>query len=207
MWTVFAPIVRWPLRSPWRLTAVLAVVLVSVFVLGELNGDDKAPAADPGPAVTETTGPEGGDTTRATEPDGWPSATPLPRWSQDEDAVPDRGNNDAYADPDPGATNPAVAAAQASAEFVSAWARPDLAVETWRAGLEPLVTDRLYERLQDTDPANIPAVTVAGEPVDVAMNAEAGVFDVPTTGAHVRVFVELDANAGNWLVNDVQPTN
>ena len=38
----------------------------------------------------------------------------------------------------------------------------------------------------------------------VASNAEAGVYDVPTTGEFVRVFVQLVD--GRWLVTDVQPT-
>jgi len=206
MWHVIAPIVRWPLHSPWRLLSVVGVFLVLVVIAGELNGDDTAPAAEPAPAATETAGAGAGDATRASEPDGWPSATPIGPWSEDEDAVMDSGNNDAYA-ADPAASTPSAAAAQAAAEFIAAWARPDLDVETWRAGVRPLVTDRLYDRFQDTDPATIPGVTVAGEPQDVAINAEAGVFDVPTTGSHVRVFVELDADSGTWLVNDVQPTN
>ena len=204
MWHVIAPIVRWPLHSPWRLASVIGAFLVLVVIAGEVNGNDSAPAAaEPVPAVTETAGT--GDAASAASPDGWPSSSPLGPWSEDEEAVHDSGNHDAY-ETDPAETNPSVAAAEAAAEFVAAWARPDLGVDSWRAGVRPLVTDRLYDRLQDTEPANTPDVTVAGEPLDVAINAEAGVFDVPTTGTHVRVFVELDADKDVWLVNDVQPT-
>jgi hypothetical protein len=113
------------------------------------------------------------------------------------------GGTDAFST-DPAEGDPEVAAQQAAAEFVAAWARPDLDAASWQAGLATHASPELLQSLADTDPANLPAVTVSGPPVEVAANAEAGVFDVPTTGEFVRVFVELVD--GRWLATDVQPT-
>jgi hypothetical protein len=87
---------------------------------------------------------------------------------------------------------------------VAAWARPDLDPSAWQAGLVAHTTPAFLASLADADPANVPAVAVAGQPVEVAVNAEAGVFDVPTTGDFVRVHVELVD--GTWLATDVEPT-
>ncbi len=200
MWHLFGPIIRWPLHSPLRLFGVVVAAIAAVMLLGAINdrGEPRAEvSATPTPAATATTPSDG-----AAEPTPTPSATTGGAPSTDGGTAA-AGGTDAFSE-DPAATDPGVAAQQAAAEFVAAWARPDLDAATWQAGLTSITAPQLLETLADTDPANLPAVTVAGPPVEVAANAEAAVFDVPTTGEFVRVHVQLVDGA--WLATDVQPT-
>ncbi|HEY8721594.1 hypothetical protein [Pengzhenrongella sp.] len=193
IWAVLAPVIRWPLRSPWRLIGVIVVVILGVNAAGALNSSGGGPPARATESPTTANSTPGNATPT-------PSGSPPPaRAAHDE-----IGNSDALSG-DPAATNDSVAAAQAAAQFVAAWARPDLSATAWHAAVRPLVTPKFYTALQTTDPANIPAATVSGQPVQVALNKEAGVFDVPTRSTYVRVFVELHAQT--WLATDVQPTN
>ena len=200
MWHVLAPIVRWPLHSPWRLAGVVTALLVVIFVAGEINGDDRAPAVAATAAEESTATPSDGPTSSRS------STSATGEHYDDESSIDVDGSSDADS-VDPTETNESVAAATAAAEFVSEWARPDLAPETWLAGVRPLVTPDLLQGLESTDPANLPEVAVSGEPVEVAMSKESGVFDVPTTGEHVRVFVSYDTDTSTWLVSSVEPTN
>jgi hypothetical protein len=198
MWHLFGPIIRWPLHSPLRLLGVIAGAIAVVMVLGAINDRGEPRAQAPATPTAVVTAPADG----ATEPTPTPSATAGGSATTDGGAGA-AGGTDAFSE-DPAATDPGVAAQQAAAEFVAAWARPDLDPVTWQAGLAPVTAPELLQTLADTDPANLPAVTVAGPPVEVAANAEAAVFDVPTTGEFVRVHVQLVDGA--WLATDVQPT-
>ena len=201
MWHLFGPIVRWPLHSPLRLLGVIVAAIAVVMMLGAINDRGGPPRAVAGTRPTATATPEPGGTASPT-----PGATAGGTGAEGADAA---GGADAAAgtdafSPDPAEDNPLVAAQQTAAEFVAAWARPDLDAATWQAGLAPHATPELLATLADTDPATGPAVTVTGQPVQVAANAEAGVFDVPTTGEFVRVFVQMVDGA--WRATDVQPT-
>jgi hypothetical protein len=196
MWHIFGPVIRWPLHSPLRLLGVIAAAIAAIMLLGAIN--DRGASPDPVTGSTTTTPTP---TTRAE-----PSSTgprPTPTATADGSGDSELAGTDAFS-ADPAADSPVLAAQQAAAEFVAAWARPDLDAPTWQAGLAPHTTPELLASLADTDPANLPAVTVAGQPVEVATNAEAGVFDVPTTGEFVRVHVQLVDGA--WLATDVEPT-
>ena len=197
MWHLFGPLVRWPLHSPRRLLGVVAAAVAAVMLLGAINdrGEPRAVGGE-APAVTSTAEPDDEVSSAAT-----PSAPATGDGTVGSTAAP--AGTDAFSE-DPAADDPIAAAQQAAAEFVADWARPDLDAESWQAGLAPRTTPELMAALADTDPANLPAVTVAGPPVAVATNAEAGVFDVPTTGEFVRVAVQLVDGA--WIVTDVQPT-
>lgn len=198
MWHLLGPIVRWPLHSPGRLVGVVAVAIAAVLALGALNDRGSQPEAvstdisTTVPSATRT--PSDGGSLSS-------SRTGAPLYSDDTSST--NTGTDAFSE-DPAASSAVVAAQEAAAEFVAAWARPDLDSATWQVGLSPHATPELRRALADTDPVNVPAVTVSGQPIQVAINAEAGVFDVPTTGPFVRVFVELVD--GTWLASDVQPT-
>jgi hypothetical protein len=208
MWHLLGPIVRWPLHSPRRLLTVVVAAIALVMALGAIN--DRGAAS----GTSGTSGTADAAATAGAQPGDDPTATPSGEPTDGTDATGGTdgtdgtdgtvsGGTDAFSE-DPAADDPVVAAQQVAAEFVAAWARPDLDAATWQAGLAPHATPELLATLADTDPANVPAVTVSGEPVRVAANAEAGVFDVPTTGEFVRVFVQLVD--GVWLATDVQPT-
>lgn len=190
MWEVLAPIVRWPLYSPARFIAVVVVALAGVFVVGEVN-DDPAPVA----AATGFASPTPARVDASPSPSTAATASmPADATATDELSV------------DPADDDPSAAAADAAAAFVAAWARPDLDAKAWAAGVRPLVTSELWSTgLKLTDPSSTPEVTVRGEPRQVAMNAEEGVLDVPTTGAWVRVHVVSDPAEGEWLVSRVEP--
>jgi hypothetical protein len=189
MWEVLAPIVRWPLYSPARFIAVVVVALAAVFVVGEVNDDASPPAA--AVSASPTANPE----------DASPSSS-----TTSTDAVSEDSAATDELSVDPADDDPSAAAADAAAAFVAAWARPDLEAKAWAAGVRPLATSELWSTgLKLTDPSSTPEVTVRGEPRQVAMNAEEGVLDVPTTGAWVRVHVVPAPAEGEWLVSRVEP--
>lgn len=200
MWDLLAPIIRWPLYSPARFITVVVVTLVGVFLIGELNDGQNQPAA-----AADSSSPTAGqeEVSTSTTPGASPSDTPVGAVSGDDDATP----TDALS-VDPAEDDPSAAAADAAAAFVAAWARPDLAPEAWGAGVRPLATAELWSSgLSVTDPSRTPSVTVRGEPRQAAMNAEEGVFDVPTTGAWVRVHVVRTPGQTTWLVSSVEPVD
>lgn len=198
MWHLLGPFVRWPLHSPWRLLGVVGAGIVAIVLLGAVNDRGAAPTTDSHETPASNAAQVGRDVTAPHSTDTPPS-TP----SRTEQPGVSAGGTDAWSD-NPADHDPLVAAEEAAAQFIAAWARPDLDAPTWQAGLVPLTTPQLLQALAETEPSNVPAVTVAGQPVRVAANAEAGVFDVPTTGEFVRVFVQLVD--GKWLATDVQPT-
>lgn len=202
MWHFLGPIVRWPLWSPWRLIGVLAAALTFVMIVGQVNGDDQAPAAEPSPSSTSSAqATESGAPSPSSSgaPDGM---SPSPSSSAASSAA--AGGTDAFSE-DPAETNAAAAAAESAARFVSAWARPDRNFKAWSAEVKPKVTAEAWKGLSTTKPANTPKVAVSGEPVEVAINAEEAVFDVPTTGEFVRVHLTLNGDTGAWLVSRVEP--
>jgi hypothetical protein len=199
MWHIFGPVIRWPLHSPLRLLGVVVAAIAAVMLLGAINDRGSAPDAG-SDTVAESPTPRASDGSSR-----MPTSPPTPTASpgdSDSDRL-DLAGTDATS-PDPAGDEPMLAAQQAAAEFVAAWARPDLDATSWQAGLAAHATPELMSSLADTDPTNIPSVTVSGQPVEVASNAEAAVFDVPTTGEFVRVHVQLIVGA--WLATDVEPT-
>lgn len=202
MWHLIAPIVRWPLYSRTRLVLVIAVVLVGVFVAGELNGNDEAPSvaatADPSQSATALPPIPEGEAEETTTTAPTPTASDAPETTTEE------GDTDALS-VDPAEGNPSMAAADAAAAFVASWARPDLDEKAWAAEVQPRATATFWaDGLSQTDPANTPEITVAGEPRQVAINAEEGVFDVPTSGPWIRVHMTLDADTQTWLASRVE---
>jgi hypothetical protein len=205
MWHFLAPIVRWPLWSPWRLIGVVAAALTLVMIIGEFNSDDQAPAAEP--TTTSASSTSLTDPTASGSPSASPSGAPdgmSPAPSSSAPSNASAGGTDAFSD-DPAETNAAAAAAESAASFVSAWARPDRNFKAWSAEVKPKVTTEAWKGLSTTNPANTPKVAVSGEPVEVAINAEEAVFDVPTTGDFVRVHLALNGDTGAWLVSSVEP--
>jgi hypothetical protein len=191
MWDVLAPIVRWPLYSPRRFIGVVIVAFVAVFMVGEINDGSRQNVAAPGPASPRVA---------LARPSPMALATPAAVASGDASSATDALSVD------PADEDPSAAAADSAAAFVAAWARPDLDGNAWAAGVRPLVTTELWSAgLKMTVPSSTPAVTVRGEPRQVAMNPKGGVFDVPTTGPWVRVHVVHAPAEGKWLVSDVEP--
>jgi hypothetical protein len=203
MWELLAPIIRWPLYSPARFLTVVVVALVAVFVIGEVNDRQDLPVAATGSRL-----PTANQDETSAAPAATPGATPSDSAATPADTAPTHDDAPATDElsVDPAQDDPSAAAADAAAAFVAAWARPDLSPKAWAAGVRPLATAELWSTgLKVTDPTRTPPVTVRGEPRQVAMNAEEGVFDVPTTGAWIRVHVTRTPAEEEWLVSSVEP--
>ncbi len=108
-------------------------------------------------------------------------------------------------------------------EFVTAWARPDLAPEVWWQSLNPLCTSTFAAQLHQTDPSRVPAHRLVGElspapsgattATPQSPSASAGapavgtqvVLLAPTDAGGVLVSVVLEG--AGWLVSDVEPAD
>lgn len=116
----------------------------------------------------------------------------------------DEGDHDH--DDGPGAASsapPAPAAVDAAANYVQAWARPNLDQPTWYAVLQPLVLPGYAQLLADTDPASVPATTIIGAPRVVSSTTDTVVVEVPTDADLIRVTVVNSRD--RWLVATVAP--
>lgn len=92
----------------------------------------------------------------------------------------------------------------AAKRFVELWARPTVGEKAWRGALNPLMTPRGRSLIQWTDPANVPALRISGEPQRVP-EATTGAFPVmvPTAQGNVVVNLVPAAPGGpstSWLV-------
>ncbi|MEW2385626.1 hypothetical protein AB0873_26540 [Micromonospora sp. NPDC047707] len=91
---------------------------------------------------------------------------------------------------------------QATDRFVAAWrGRPGLTADQWHAGLRPLSTPTLTEKLAGADPAGVPVGRVAGEPAVQPRSETFVEVLVPFDTGRLRL--ELVAPDGRWLVDAV----
>ncbi|MFG1916516.1 hypothetical protein [Micromonospora sp. NPDC048898] len=91
---------------------------------------------------------------------------------------------------------------QTADRFATAWiGRPGVAVDQWQAGLRPLSTPALTEKLAGADPGGVPAEKVTGPP-DVRARTETFVeVLLPLDSGRLRL--ELVATKDGWLVDVV----
>ncbi|MGW3604417.1 hypothetical protein [Micromonospora sp. NPDC005161] len=91
---------------------------------------------------------------------------------------------------------------QTADRFTTAWlGRPGMTAEQWQAGLRPLSTAALTEKLVGVDPGGVPAEVVTGPPA-VRSRTETFVEVVlPLDTGRLRL--ELLAADGGWLVDVV----
>ncbi|MBA3489215.1 MAG: hypothetical protein H0T78_06650 [Longispora sp.] len=100
------------------------------------------------------------------------------------------------------APTPTAPSAQSIAEsFARAWARPDLSVSEWLAGVKPLATSAYGTLLESVDPGRIPATTITGGATPTSTTPSAVIFDVPTDAGILAITCQLVD--GTWLVNGV----
>ena len=182
MWSeILRPILRWPLRSPLRLLASVAAALVLIFGLGSLNrqDDDTRPAAQT--TSSTQTRPQGAG------PSGQSTAGGASLLDEDEEEAPE----------------PPAIAAQRAAAFLTAWARPAIPAEQWRADLAPFADPLLAQGLALTDPVNVPASRVEDSGKLVRAATRSALYDFATDAGTVRVTMTSDGIA--WWVSEVTP--
>lgn len=183
MWSeILRPILRWPLRSPLRLLASIAAVLVLIFGLGSLNrqGGNTRPIAQ----ATATTDEQSG----ADQPSGQDSGGGAGGLDEDEEEA---------------APEPPAIAVQRAAAFLTAWARPTVPADQWRADLAPFVDPLLAQGLALTDPVNVPASRVVDAGTLVRSATRSALYDFATDAGTVQVTMTSDGIT--WWVSEVTP--
>ncbi|GIG58728.1 hypothetical protein Lfu02_31000 [Longispora fulva] len=168
------------------LGARYGIALVLALLIGALVLTVKIAAPEAAPSAV---GPDTG------------SAQPVPAnteaHQEGDDLEPSRS-------PAPPSTSPGAAAPDVVAKtFTSAWLKhTGVTGDQWRAGMRPYATANLMEKLKDTDPIQVPAERLTGEP-------SPGVY----TGASFVEFrlavdsgtlsLRLIADRGQWRVDTI----
>lgn len=194
----FGQVWRWPLYTPRRffscVAVVLALIAVSNMVLGGhgsgTRGQPVAPATSTPTATPEDTGTPSDTATGApsTAPaapgPGTPSITPT-------------------SSPKPAGPDSAVRAAAVALAFTRAWADHDKPATLWLAGVTRYADPEFAAQLKSTDPANVPASRVIGQPRPVSVFYASAAFEVPTDSG--IVIVQLVSDGRTWRVVDIHP--
>ncbi|MET8122378.1 hypothetical protein [Micromonospora sp. NPDC005189] len=98
----------------------------------------------------------------------------------------------------PGARTPE----QTADRFTAAWlGRPGITAEQWQAGLRPLSTPSLTEKLAGADPGGVPAEEVAGPPAVRSRTETFVEVLLPLDTGRLRL--ELVTTDDGWLVDVV----
>ncbi|MBM0233113.1 hypothetical protein JNW91_15325 [Micromonospora sp. STR1_7] len=98
----------------------------------------------------------------------------------------------------PGARTPE----QTAERFAAAWlGRPGMTAEEWQAGMRPLSTLALTEKLNGAEPATVPAEKVTGSPTMRERTETFVEMLLPLDAGQLRL--ELVASDGAWLVDVV----
>ncbi|TDB72587.1 hypothetical protein [Micromonospora sp. KC723] len=91
---------------------------------------------------------------------------------------------------------------QTATRFVTAWLSGSATTgDNWRAELRPLSTPNLMDKLAGTDPAGVPVVRMAAEPIVRPRTETFTEVLVPLDAGRLRL--ELVAPRGRWLVDAV----
>lgn len=171
---------EWPLHSPARLTAclaVLAVVVVALSVLGGqlaprgVRGDGALAPVRPSAAPSAAPSAVGGAPTELT-----PASLPV-------SAVPP-------------------AALTVATRWTQAWAThpPGTTPQRWSAGLAPFTTPEYVGVLASVDPANVPGTRTTGPAQAVAVRPESVRIQVPTDAARLELLL-VQVAPGDWRVS------
>ena len=212
-------LVRWPLWSWGRLVTTVVVALAIGWGVGVGQTWLARGSSPSGTSAGATGATTTGATTASTTPAGGPATA-----GATTGASPGSAAGTTTTAPAPSSTAADLApagAVTAAREFVTAWARPDLAAEPWWQALNPLCTGTFAAQLHQTDPARVPAHRLVGEPV-LASTGPAGTAATgsasagPTVGSQVVLLAPTDAGGvlvtvvlegAGWLVSDVEPAD
>ncbi|MEU8084216.1 hypothetical protein AB0B57_11440 [Micromonospora sp. NPDC049101] len=96
----------------------------------------------------------------------------------------------------PGARTPE----QTADRFAAAWlGRPGMTADQWQAGLQPLSTPALREKLTGAEPESVPAEKVTGPPTMQERTETFVEMLLPLDSGRLRL--ELVTSDGGWLVD------
>ncbi|MEV0215624.1 hypothetical protein [Micromonospora sp. NPDC050695] len=91
---------------------------------------------------------------------------------------------------------------QTAEQFAAAWlGRPGMTAEEWQAGMRPLSTPTLTEKLSGAEPETVPAEKVMGSPTMRERTETFVEMLLPLDAGQLRL--ELVASDGGWLVDVV----
>lgn len=90
---------------------------------------------------------------------------------------------------------------QVATLFAKAWVKHDVSAATWQHALAPYATAALAARLTTTDPANVPAARVTGDPTVVDDAADRCDVRIATDAG--TLVLGLAGPGGAWLVDTV----
>jgi len=169
---------EWPLHSPARLFAVLAVLVALAIGFSYLGGAVSGPSA-PGRALRPATTAAPGTPA--------PGSSPAPITELSPRSL-------------PLSEAPPVALAVAE-RWTQAWAThpPGTTPAQWSAGLAPFTTDEYLATLAEVDPANVPGTRVTGPPQAVEVRPEAVRVQVPTDAVRLELLM-VQVAPGDWRV-------
>jgi hypothetical protein len=164
-------------RSRWGVAVVLAILVLAVVGIGRLFADGRpsqeAPVGRGSPAPALSVNPDDEDTVISPAPP--PSPTTSPGTAQPE-AV-------AYT-------------------FALAWVdHKNVTAKAWHDRLVPNATKSLSDELADTDPADVPASQVIGQPKLIPVGD--GLVDAIVTVDSGTLTLRLVAPDGRWLVGGI----
>ena len=170
---------EWPLHSPARLVAVVAVVAGVAVALSLLLGGTGGPSM-PGSRVATP-----GALPRATVGAAVPAPTAPPELTP--------------------RTLPVSAAPPAALTVARAWTTawadhpPGVTAARWSAGLAPFTTAEYLPVLASVDPANVPGTRVTGAAQAVEVRPESLRVQVPTDAVRLELLL-VQVAPGDWRV-------
>ncbi|MFC5287393.1 hypothetical protein ACFPM7_10055 [Actinokineospora guangxiensis] len=189
---VYRKLWGWPLRSPRHLAvaAVVAAVVITAagIVIPKLSGAESNRRADPGGGSTSTSETHVfGSRTVVVPPATGSAATTETR------VEPTLTPSTAPAPPE---------ALTVAADWAKAWVNhPDgMTPQAWREQLRPFTDAESMVKLEDVEPARIPASAVTGEPRVVVSYLKSVVAEVPTDEVLLRLTV-VETDQG-WKVSE-----
>jgi len=167
------------LGTRYGIGLILAVVILGVVGIAKTFVGNRAANIPIGPVVSPV------------------STAAAPDASLGDDSVDDS----AAAVPGPSVSANAPTADKVAARFMAAWLKHSgVTGDQWRAALKPNATTELLAKLNDTDPAGVPADQVTG-PIQLIPQGSVTQADVPVNGGTVHL--RLVVVKGRWQVDGI----
>ncbi|MET7422292.1 hypothetical protein [Dactylosporangium sp. NPDC005555] len=127
-----------------------------------------------------------------------PTVAPATTTPDPYSSLGDDGVIEGQSSPAPSLSKGAADVSTVATRFADAWLRkPGVSGEQWRAGLKPDASGDLMEALAETDPSDVPATTITGQPT-LKEEGQAVEAKLPADGG--TIVLHLEIIGGRWLV-------